>query len=103
MTTAFVILVAAASTVATPSHPAFGNDPLFDAQMEKRIEISEVPQAARDAAARELSFAELKDALLRDDGGQLVYEFDVQDSVGATHVAWFEANGTPVVLSPDDE
>ncbi len=103
MTMPIVVLLTAASAVATPSHGVLAKDPLVGAQLDKRVEISEVPQAARDAAGRELSFAELKDALLREDDGQLVYEFAVEDPAGAMHVAWFEANGTPVVLGPDDD
>ena len=105
MTTSPLVLISAMATSLAIAGPAKSQGvPIYE--RPHPIELSAAPPAARDAAERE--FAGLKEgdvncAVRRDEGGRVIYEFLTRDSVGATHVVDFTADGSPAIPDPDED
>lgn len=66
------------------------------------IELSQVPQPARDAAQKQLG-ATIREARVMEQNGQKVYELDGRDSSGQELAVYVSADGKVLRSEKDDD
>ncbi len=105
MTSPLLVLVSAAANAVVLASPVNAQRlPVYEPP--KPVDMSQVPQRARDAAEQELrgiAETDITCTVRHDDDGQTAYEFVAKDSVGAAHVIGFTADGAPALLGADEQ
>jgi uncharacterized membrane protein YkoI len=75
---------------------------VYDGEDETPIELTQVPQPARDAAQKQLAGA-IREAKVIEQRGQKIYELEGQDASGQKMSVHVTADGNVVQREKDDD
>jgi uncharacterized protein YpmB len=89
------VIPAAVSVALLSTAPSFGQTKAQEEANEKTIQLSQVPQAARDAAQKELGMAPTEAKIINGTSPQQ-YELEGKDKSGKEISVHVQANGTVV-------